>query len=126
MKNVLMQVCRAMHRYNERQIAAKLGMTPEDYIELETGATVMKPAQAEWLSDVYNIDREYFLESAQQLDLLLARVEVIKHQQSEIERYKKFVEVTYVMLQTMPTEKEIEEIKAKIKSIGYEQETTRQ
>lgn len=86
-----MQVCRATHRYNERQIAAKLGMTPEEYIGLESGVTIMTPRQAEQLSDVYNIEREYFLESAQQLDLLLTRAEVIKHKESEIERLKQFI-----------------------------------
>jgi transcriptional regulator with XRE-family HTH domain len=123
MKNVLMQVCRAMHRYNERQIAAKLGMTPEDYIELETGATIMKPAQAEWLSDVYNIDREYFLESSQQLDLLLAQAEALKHLNAEIERIKKFVFVHKDLLLDSKRESETE---GNDKNAGYEQETTRQ
>lgn len=98
MKNVLLQVCRTMHRYNERQIAAKLGMAPEEYIELETGIRVMTPRQAEQLSDVYTIDREYFLESSQQLDLLLARAEVIKHFGAENERLRKFVETTHTLL----------------------------
>jgi transcriptional regulator with XRE-family HTH domain len=98
MKNVLLQACRAMRGYNERQIAAKLGMKPEDYVELETGAIIMTSAQAEWLSDAYGIGRKFFLESSQQLDLLLTRTEVIKqlqseneYQQSELERLRTFI-----------------------------------
>lgn len=126
MKNVLLCVCRATHRYDEKQIAAKMGITPEEYIELETGITIMTPVQAEQLSNLYSIDKENFLESSLQLDLLLARAEVIRHLQSEIQRLKKFVKVTQTMLQNMPEENEIEAIKAHIKSIGDEQETIHQ
>ncbi|OQP60363.1 hypothetical protein A3860_33835 [Niastella vici] len=122
MKNVLMQVCRATHRYNERQIAAKLGMTPEEYIDLETGTTVMTPRQAEQLSDVYNIEREYFLESSQQLDLLLARANVILHHQAEIERLKKFVVVTKTLLHDSNAGNEI----TVNENAGYGQETAHQ
>jgi transcriptional regulator with XRE-family HTH domain len=109
MKNVLLRVCRATHRYNERQIAAKMGMTPEEYIDLETGVTIMTPRQAEQLSDVYNIEREYFLESSEQLDLLLARAEVIRHLQSEVERLKQFAIVTKDLLPDGGAKNEVEE-----------------
>jgi transcriptional regulator with XRE-family HTH domain len=108
MKNVLMQVCRVMHRYNEKQIAAKLGITPEEYIELETSTVAMTPRQAEWLSNVYSIDREYFLESSRQLELLLARAEVIKHKESEIERLKQFIFVNKDLLLNTEAEDETE------------------
>jgi transcriptional regulator with XRE-family HTH domain len=123
MKNVLLRVCRATHRYNERQIAAKMGMTPEEYIELETGASIMTPRQAEQLSDVYNIEREYFLESSEQLDLLLSRAEVIRHLQSEVERLKQFVFVTKDLLLDGNREDETEEMD---KNADHEQKTAHQ
>ncbi|AEW02358.1 helix-turn-helix domain protein [Niastella koreensis GR20-10] len=91
MKNVLMQVLRETHGYNKKQIADKLGMTPQDYIELETSLVAMTPEQAYQLAAVYNIHQEYFLESSRQLELLLTRNAVVQQQQSEIEHFRQFM-----------------------------------
>ena len=122
MENVLMCLCRTTHRYNVKQIAAKLGITPNEYTELETSARAMTPAQAERLAAVYSIDAEYFLESSRQLELLLTRAEVIKHLQSENIRLQKFVEVTHKLLHNSKTE---DETNMNVNA-GYGQETTRQ
>ena len=136
MKNVLLQACRAMRGYNERQIAAKLGMKPEDYIELETGAIIMTSAQAEWLSDLYRIDRQFFLESSQQLDLLLTRAEVIKqlqteneYQHSELERIRLFIFINkdkFLDDNREDETEEMDEIEEMDKNADHEQETSHQ
>lgn len=115
--------CRVTHRFDEKQIAAKLGITPNEYKELETSALAMTPAHAEQLAAVYHIGAEYFLESSQQLELLLSRAEVIKHQGSELERLRKFVFVTKDLLLNGKSESEIEGMD---KAGSDEQETTRQ
>lgn len=84
-------MCRASHGYTERQTADKLGMTPEDYNELETSAAAMTPAQAGKLAALFKIDAEYFLESSRQLELLLTRAYLLSHFQLENQRQEKLI-----------------------------------
>lgn len=114
MENIVMSLCRATHNLTPEQIAAKIGLAPEEYNELEIGAMAMQTWHAEVLSDAYDIDRKYFLDSAQQLDLLLARAELIKKLQAEIKllqadnmRFKKFAEITHDMLGLMQGANEV-------------------
>jgi transcriptional regulator with XRE-family HTH domain len=108
MENVVMSLCRTTHNLTQEQIATRLGLKTEEYSDLETGAIVMQSWHADVLSDVYDIDQKYFLESAQQLDLLLGRAELIKKLQAENKilqadnmRFKKFAEITYDLLGLM-------------------------
>ena len=54
-ENVLLRLCRTSHRLSRPQVASKLGLTPEDYKELETGVTFMTPKEAKVLAELYNI-----------------------------------------------------------------------
>ena len=117
-----MQVCRTMHRYTEKQIADKLGMSLRKYIELEMSAVAMTPEQAAQLSAVYYIDAEHFLESSRQLELLFAREEVIRHKESELERLRQFIFVNKNKFLDSKPEDEIEDVD---KNVDHEQETTR-
>lgn len=121
MKNVVMQLCRETNGYSEQQVADKLGMTPDEYTELETSAVYMSPERAGQLSALYNIDAEYFLESSRQLELLDARAEVIKHFGAEIERYKKFVNAMLLL-----TNETMNGTEAKDKHASHGQETVHQ
>jgi DNA-binding XRE family transcriptional regulator len=128
MENVLMSLCRATHNFTQEQIATRIGLKQEEYIELETGVIAMQSWHAEVLSDLYTIDQKYFLESAQQLDLLLARAELIKKLQAENKilqadnmRFKKFMEITHGMLSLMHHANDVFD-----KNMSDEQNATRQ
>jgi hypothetical protein len=128
MENVVMSLCRATHNFTQEQIATRIGLKQEEYIELETGALPMQSWHADVLSDVYDIDQKYFLESAQQLDLLLARAELIKKLQAENKtlqadnmRFKKFAEIIYEMLGLMQSANDVHD-----KNVSDERKTTRQ
>jgi transcriptional regulator with XRE-family HTH domain len=78
MENILMRFCREKRRYNIKTIAYKLGVSIEIYAEIEKGGILLTYEQAEQLAKIYNTDSYYFYNEAQQLDLLLTRIVIIK------------------------------------------------
>ena len=123
-----MHACREARSYTHRQIADKMSLTPAEYVELETSDVTMTAAHAEKLATIYNIDKEHFLESSQQLELLYTRVEVIKKLKAENEIYKKYMEASYNLLmdfEIIHTDTE-NRMEANNKTANDEQDTPRQ
>ena len=89
---------RDMYGMTELRIAEELGITPDEYIELETGALAMTPEQAEALAQVFDIDSGPFLESSRQLELLLTREEIIKTLQEENKKLNALMEGGYELI----------------------------
>jgi transcriptional regulator with XRE-family HTH domain len=84
MENILMRFCRETNRYTVKTVAAKLGISVDDYIEIETGEILLTEEQAKILGKLYNARTSYFNDEAIQLDLLRTKIEIIKALKSKI------------------------------------------
>jgi transcriptional regulator with XRE-family HTH domain len=84
MENILMRFCRETNRYTVKTVAMKLGVSVDDYIEIETGEILLTEEQAKILGKLYNAHTSYFNDEAIQLDLLRTKIEIIKALKSKI------------------------------------------
>ena len=84
MENILMRFCRETNRYTVKTVAAKLGISVDDYIEIETGEILLTEEQAKILGKLYNARTSYFNDEAIQLDLLRTKIEIIKALKAKI------------------------------------------
>jgi hypothetical protein len=84
MENILMRFCRETNHCAVKTVAAKLDVTVDEYIGLETGEILLSDAQAKELGKLYNANPSYFAAEALQVDLLRTRIEIIKTLKAEI------------------------------------------
>jgi len=78
MENILMRFCRQTNQYTPKKVADQLEITVDTYRDIEKGDILLNEKQARQLGALYNVHYSYFYKEAQQLDLLLARKEIIK------------------------------------------------
>jgi len=88
MENILTRYCRETQGYTPDAVASHLGMTIGEYLEIETGKVLISEKQARQLGKLFNVKPDYFHEAAEQLDLLLARNEMVKIQKEKIGELK--------------------------------------
>jgi hypothetical protein len=91
MENVLLVFCRETHHYTPEAVAAHLGISVADYLELETRELFITSEQAEQVGRLYNTQSEYFYESAELIDLLLAGNEIIHFQREQIRQLRQLL-----------------------------------
>ena len=89
MENILLSFCRDAQGHTAESIAAHLGISADEYHEIETGKILLTIKQSRQLEKLFNVKAEYFYEAALQLDLLWAKTEIIKIQKEKIEELKK-------------------------------------
>ncbi len=85
MENILLRFFRELNEYSPNDIANHLGISKEEYHDIETGNALLKDLQTQQLAKLFKIKSDYLKKSAYQLDLLLARNEMIKIQRREIQ-----------------------------------------
>lgn len=78
MENILMKFFREQKKYSAKMVALKLGISTRSYMELEKGLTLLTRAQSKQLGEIYGVPHGYFYKEAQQLDLLLTRMTIIR------------------------------------------------
>lgn len=98
MKNIILVLLRHNKNYRRSQVAAKIGITREKYIAIETGEEMMSFEIAEQLGELYSIEGKYLYQAALQLDLLIARGEAIKNINDANNRMGKLLEGGYELL----------------------------
>ena len=86
MENIVMRYFRETYGHTPTEIAQNLGISPFEYQQIETGQQLLPESQAEQLALLFNVNKDLLLEAAEQLDLLLARNEIIKIQKEKIEQ----------------------------------------
>ena len=86
MENIVMRYFRETYGYTPTEIAQNLGISPIEYQQIETGQQLLSESQAEQLALLFNVNKDFLLEAAEQLDLLLARNEIIKIQKEKIDQ----------------------------------------
>jgi hypothetical protein len=84
MENILMRFCRETNRYTIKAVAAKLSISIDDYIGIETGEILLTEEQAKILGKLYHAHASYFNDEAIQLDLLKTKIEIIKALKAKI------------------------------------------
>lgn len=72
-----MVYCRRSMRLTSQEAASLLGMPLAQYEDMECGNVLLDNEQARKLAKLYQSQARYFIEAAQQLDLLLAYKVVI-------------------------------------------------
>ena len=87
-RNVLMTFCRRSMKLSAQEAASLLGMPLSLYEDLESGKVLLDYAQAQKLAKLYNSHPQYFLEAAQQLDLLLGNKLIIELLKADNDRLK--------------------------------------
>ena len=92
MENILLRFCRYTQGHTSEAVAAHLSVTVEEYYEIETGKVLLTVKQSRKLAKLFNAKASYFYEAARQLDLLLARDEMIRSQKEKIEELKKQIQ----------------------------------
>jgi hypothetical protein len=90
-ENILLIFCRNTYQYTPEAVAAHLGTSVADYLELESGQSLIVPKQAEQLACLYNTKSEYFYEAAELIDLLLAHNKVIHFQREQIRQLRQLL-----------------------------------
>lgn len=98
MENVLLRFCRVKNRYSNKKVAASLGITTQEYMEIEKGELMITYAQARQLGKLYKMNGEYFYEAARQLDQLLSCGLVIKILRSENARMNELLKGGYELI----------------------------
>jgi len=78
MKNILLSFCRETRSHNVRAIAKNLGISINQYKEIETGKILITETQARQLGKLFKVNGDYLYNSALQLELLLTGKEIIK------------------------------------------------
>ncbi len=71
MQNILLFFCRRTKHYSQKDVANRLGISIDQYRELESGDVLLTYEQARKLGKLYNAETKYFSQAAQHLDLLL-------------------------------------------------------
>ena len=89
MENIVMRYFREIYGHTPTEIAHLLGIPTTEYQEIETGQQLLSESQAEQLALLFNVNKDFLLEAAEQLDLLLARNEIIKIQKGKIEQLQR-------------------------------------
>jgi len=84
MENIVMRYFRETCGHPVTEIAQCLGINPSEYMEIETGGRLLSESEAEQLALLFNIKKDFLLEAAEQLDLLLARNAIIIIQKEKI------------------------------------------
>ena len=79
-----MRYFREIYGYTSTEIAQNLGITADEYLHLETGEQLLSEGQAEQLALLFKVQKDFLLEAAEQLDLLLARNAIIELQKEKI------------------------------------------
>lgn len=92
MENILLRFCRDTQGHTPEAVAAYLDIPVGEYYEIETGKALLTAKHARKLGKLFNAKASYFYEAARQLDLLLARHEMIKLQKEKIGELKKQIE----------------------------------
>jgi DNA-binding XRE family transcriptional regulator len=98
MQNTILVLLRNSKHYRKSQVAAKLGITYQEYVAIENGEEMMTYEIAKQLGKLYSIKGKICYEAARQLDLLITRGEVIKHLNDENKRMDALLEGGYELL----------------------------
>jgi plasmid maintenance system antidote protein VapI len=96
MENIVMRYFREIYGLTPAETAHRLGISADEYLHIETGEQPLSEAQAEVLAILFKLHKDFLLESAEQLDLLLARNAIIAIQREKIKQLQ-------LGLQTTPT-----------------------
>ena len=83
-----MRFCRETQKYTLQAVATHLGINLIEYQEIETGKMLLSKKQSRQLGKLFNVKGDYFYEAALQLDLLLAKNEMVTIQKEKIEDLK--------------------------------------
>ena len=83
-----MRFCRETHKYSLKKVAGFLGINEIEYTHIETGKTFLTKKQARELGKLFKVKSDYFFKAALQLDLIVAKTEIIKIQREKIEELK--------------------------------------
>ncbi len=89
MENILMRFCRESQKYPPKAVATHLGINVSEYREIEAGKILLSKRQSRQLSKLFNVKGDYLYEAALQLDLLLAKNEMVTIQKEKIEELKR-------------------------------------
>lgn len=84
MENIVMRYFRETYGHTPTEISQLLAIPTTEYQEIETGQQLLSESQAEQLALLFNVNKDFLLEAAEQLDLLLARNEIIKIQKEKM------------------------------------------
>jgi DNA-binding XRE family transcriptional regulator len=84
MENILIRYFREASGLVPETIAANLGISVNEYYEMETGQLLMTKKQAYQLGKLFRVNGSYIYEAVQQLDLLMAINEIIKIRKEKI------------------------------------------
>lgn len=98
MNNILMFCFRRTKKYSPKKVAAKLGISVDEYIEIERGLLMPTPVLMQKLGELYNVNGDYFYEAALQLEDLLSTRLVLKILKNENERMNKLLEGGYELI----------------------------
>jgi hypothetical protein len=77
MENIVMRYFREIYGYTPVETAHRLGISVDDYLNIETGEQLLSESRAEQLVLLFNLRKGLLLEAAEQLDLLLARKQLL-------------------------------------------------
>jgi transcriptional regulator with XRE-family HTH domain len=97
MGNILLQYCRLTNGYSNLKVAAHLGISENEYLNIEKGNTLLDRQQAILLSNLFNIEPVYFLKEAVQLELLNSQAELIKVLRGEILRLRNEAQPPFII-----------------------------
>jgi DNA-binding XRE family transcriptional regulator len=81
-------ICREKHKHSPETVAAHLGISADEYKEIETGKTLLTWQQARRLGKLFNVKVRYIYHAALQLDLLLSKTEMVSFQKGRIGELK--------------------------------------
>ena len=102
MENIVMRYFRETHGHTPTEIAKNIGISLKEYQEIETGQLLLSESQAEQLAQLFNVNKDFLLEAAEQLDLLLARNEIIKIQKEKIDQLQQQLNVNRSSIYAKP------------------------
>lgn len=94
MENIVMRYFREIYNLTPAQTAHRLGISADEYLQIETGEQLLSECQAEQLALLFNLHKGFLLESAEQLDLLLARNAIIAIQREKIKQLQLGLQTT--------------------------------
>ena len=89
MENILLIFCRELRRLSPEKVAAHLGISVDEYMEIETGKALPNRKQDRQMAKLFGVKVKHLYSSSQQLDMLLARTELVNFLRNIINEQKK-------------------------------------
>ena len=89
MENIILRFCRETQGHTHESLAAELGISVQEYKELENGKKMLTANHVFKLSRLFGIRGQYIYLAALQLDLLLATRETVDFQNEKIKELER-------------------------------------